>query len=129
MTETLVHTNHFDAPPEAVYRVIADSAEHAAMTGAPADIGSSAGEPFTTHGGAIQGWNLELAPNERIVQAWRPADWPDGVFSLVRYDFDADGDGTKLTLTHSAVPEGNAEHLAGGWNERYWGPLAGHLQS
>ena len=127
MTDVLVQTNHFDASPEAVYQVIADSEQHGAMTGAPADIGTGEGDAFTTHGGAIEGWNLDLTPSERIVQAWRPADWPAGVYSIVRYDFATDGDGTELTLTHSAIPEGAAEHLASGWNERYWGPLAAHL--
>lgn len=128
VTDTLVHTKHFDAPPAAVYNAIADSSQHTAMTGAPAEIGQAAGEPFTTHGGAIEGWTLDLAENERIVQAWRPADWPPGTFSIVRYDFVADGDGTELTLTHSSVPDGAGEHLDSGWNERYWGPLTEHLR-
>jgi activator of HSP90 ATPase len=127
MTETLVQKNIFAAPVETVFAAIADSEQHAAVTGAPADLGSEPGSAFTTHGGAIEGWLLAIAPNEYIVQAWRPADWAAGIYSVVRYDFAASGDATELTLMHSSVPEGAGVHLEDGWNERYWGPLADYL--
>lgn len=127
MSDVLVHTKSFDAPVADLYTAIADSAQHSSFTGAPADLPTDSGSAFTTHGGAIEGWVLELVANERIVQAWRPADWPAGVYSLVRYDFAGEGDGSQITLTHSAIPEGAAEHLAAGWNDRYWAPLADHL--
>lgn len=129
MAEMFVQTNTFDAPVERVYRTIADSQAHAALTGAPAEIGTAAGDAFTTHGGAIEGWILDLQKNERIVQAWRPADWPAGSYSVVRYDFRSDGDGTELTLTHSAVPDGGSSHLQAGWQDNYWEPLTAHLAS
>lgn len=129
MTETFVQTNTFDAPVERVYSTIADSAQHTAMTGAPADIGPEAGAAFTTHGGAIEGWTLDVAENERIVQAWRPADWPAGTYSVVRYDFRPDGDRTELTLTHSSVPEGGSSRLQSGWQDNYWEPMTTHLAS
>ena len=128
MTDIIVQTNTFAAPVEEVYAAIATSEEHAKMIGAPVEISSVPGSAFTTHGGAIEGWILDSAENERIVQAWRPADWPAGVFSLVRYDFAAEGDETKLTLTHSSIPEGAADHLADGWNGMYWGPLSEYLK-
>jgi hypothetical protein len=33
---------------------------------------------FNTFGGLIEGRNVELIPNRRIVQAWRPAHWDPG---------------------------------------------------
>jgi len=87
-------------------------------------VPSSVGGAFTTHGGAIEGWMLEVVPNERIVQAWRPADWPAGVYSIVRYDFTGADDRSEITLTHSGLPEEGSEHLADGWEQRYWAPLA-----
>ena len=62
-----------------------------------------------------------------LVQAWRPADWPEGVYSIVRYDFAETDGGTTLSVTHSAIPDGAAEHLAEGWRTMYWGPLATYL--
>jgi len=127
VTDTIVQTNTFAAPIGAVYDAIATPEGHAAMIGSPVEISSVPGTAFTTHGGAIEGWTLDSAENERLVQAWRPADWPAGVFSLVCYDFAADGDGTMVTLTHSSIPDGAADHLEDGWNTMYWGPLAEYL--
>ncbi len=129
MTDSFVQTNVFSAPRSQVFAAIAESDRHSAVTGAPADLPAEAGAPFTTHGGAIEGRLLDVATGERIVQAWRPADWPAGVYSVVRYDFADDGDGTQITLTHSAVPEGAAEHLEAGWQNMYWDPLAAYLAS
>ncbi len=125
--DTVVQTRSFDAPVSTVFSVIADSEAHGEMTGAPADLGTERGASFTTHGGAIEGVLLDRVENEYIVQAWRPADWDAGVYSVVRYDFAEEGPGTQITLTHSAIPEGASSHLADGWNTMYWGPLASYL--
>lgn len=128
MTETLIQTNTFNASVEKLYATIATTDSHSAMTGAPANLPTEAGGAFTTHGGAIEGWTLELATNKHIVQAWRPTDWPAGVYSIVRYDF-ADNEGrTDLTLTHSSIPEGGSKALESGWQQMYWTPLAKHLE-
>jgi len=127
MTDVLVHTNTFAAPVGRVYAAITNDAEHSAFTGAPATGMGHVGASFTTHGGAIEGTTLAAKENSYLVQAWRPADWPEGVYSLVRYDFGDDRNSTTLTLTHSSMPDGASEHLAAGWNERYWAPLAIYL--
>lgn len=127
--DAIVHTRSFDAPVAKVFSVIAESGPHSEMTGAPADLATERGGTFTTHGGGIEGVLLDRAENEYIVQAWRPADWAAGVYSVVRYDFAEDGAGTEITLTHSAIPEGASVHLADGWNTMYWGPLTAHLAS
>lgn len=127
MSNVLVHTNTFDAPVDRVYAALANADEHGAFTGAPATGSAVPGTAFTTHGGAIEGWTLGTQANSYIVQAWRPADWPAGVYSLVRYDLTANDESTTLTLTHSSMPDGASEHLAQGWNDRYWAPLAAYL--
>lgn len=127
MTDSFTQTNSFAAPRSAVFDAIADSAKHSAMTGVPAELSSERGSLFTTHGGAIEGVVLDVEPEVRIVHAWRPADWPAGVYSVVRYDFEESGGETSLTLTHSAVPDGAAGHLADGWESNYWGPLREYL--
>ena len=126
-SDTIVQTRSFDAPVAKVFSVIAESGQHSEMTGAPADLATKRGGTFTTHGGGIEGVLLDRVNNEYIVQAWRPADWDAGVYSVVRYDFAEDGAGTVITLTHSAIPEGASSHLVDGWNTMYWAPLATHL--
>lgn len=127
MPESIAQTVSFDASVQRVYRAIADSTEHSSFTGAPAELSTEPGGAFSTHGGAIEGVMLDLVENERIVQAWRPGDWPAGVFSVVRYDFDGDDLRCQITLTHAALPAEGSEHIAEGWEQRYWGPLAEYL--
>src|SRR5688500_5397257 len=110
--------------PEQVYDILMDSAKHTELTGgAPAEIKREEGAPFTCHGGAIVGRNIELVDNRRIVQAWRVANWDEGDYSLVRIELDPADGGTKITLDHSGFPEGNGEHLAEGWTKHYWEPM------
>ncbi|MFA5774515.1 MAG: SRPBCC domain-containing protein [Ilumatobacteraceae bacterium] len=123
MSTIVTQTVTFDTGVERAYRTLADSAEHSAFTGAPAKLPTESGEQFTTHGGAIEGRTLELVPNERIVQAWRVADWPQGVYSIVRYEFSGDNKRTEIKLTHTGLPEDAAEHIAVGWQNMYWTPL------
>ena len=117
----------FNAGVERVFQAIADSTQHSAFTGAPAMLSTELGGPFTTHGGAIEGRVLELIPNERIVQGWRVADWPKGVYSIVQYEFTGDSNSSEIKLTHSGIPEDATEHIAQGWQSMYWTPLAEYL--
>ena len=78
--------------------------------------------------GKIPGVQVEVVAGERIVQAWRPADWPAGTFSLVAFKFEPEGEGSRPTLTHDDIPEGEAEVLEQGWQGTYWTPLAARLK-
>jgi uncharacterized protein YndB with AHSA1/START domain len=89
----------------------------------PTQISTEPGGAFSTFGGLIGGRQIELVPNERIVQAWRPAYWNPGVYSIVKFALADTDSGTKLTLDHKAFPEGDALSLLDGWNKNYWQPL------
>ena len=93
----------------------------------PAVISREAGATFTLFGGHISGRNIELIPNERIVQAWRAGDWGIGIYSIARFELVEDGAGTRLVFDHTGFPVGKAEHLAAGWRGNYWEPLAKFL--
>ena len=127
MSTVVTQTVKFDAGVERAYQALADSAEHSTFTGAPANLPTELGGQFTTHGGAIEGRTLELVPNERIVQAWRVADWPKGVYSIVQYEFSGDDKRSEIRLTHTGLPEDAAEHIAMGWQNMYWTPLTEYL--
>src|SRR5882672_1052085 len=88
-----------------------------------ARISGEAGGAFTIFGGHISGRIVELVPNERVVQAWRPADWAPGVYSIARFELLENGAGTRLVFDHTGFPKGQAEHLAAGWKTNYWQPL------
>jgi activator of HSP90 ATPase len=89
----------------------------------PTRISTDPGGTFSTFGGLIVGMQIDLVPNERVVQAWRPAYWKPGVYSLVKFAL-ADADSvTKLTLDHRGFPDGDGQSLLDGWNKNYWEPL------
>jgi activator of HSP90 ATPase len=73
--------------------------------------------------GYIAGRQLELVPNERIVQAWRVLNWPRGVYSIARFELSDQAGDTKIVFDHTGFPKGDAEHLASGWQQHYWDPL------
>ncbi len=116
------------ASPQRVYAALLDGEQFRAFTGgAPAAIAPDPGGAFSCFNGMITGRNVELIPNQRIVQAWRAGNWPEGVYSIVRFELAAQGDATKLTLEQAAFPDGASEHLEGGWHKMYWEPLNKYL--
>src|SRR6267154_169382 len=89
----------------------------------PPEISREAGGAFALFGGYIFGRQLELVPNERIVQAWRVGSWDPGIFSIARFELVEQGTGTKIVFDHTGFPKGDGEHLAQGWKMNYWEPM------
>ncbi len=127
-TRTFLHQEiNFKAGPVRIYAVLLDSKQFSAFSGEPAEISREAGGTFSMFEGKIVGRNIELVPDQRIVQAWRPASWEPGVYSVVRFELQTNGTQTKLILDHTGFPEGNYGHLNEGWKMRYWQPLEKYL--
>jgi activator of HSP90 ATPase len=95
----------------------------------PAEISRDAGGAFSVFGGYVSGRQIELVPNQRIVQVWRPQTWGPGVFSIVKFELSEQGAGTKIVLDHRGFPDGTGEHLAEGWRDNYWKPLQQYLEA
>ncbi len=93
----------------------------------PTMISRVAGGAFSLFGGYVTGRNIELVPDKRIVQAWRPMTWAPGIYSIAKFELTTEGSGTKIIFDHTGFPQGTAEHLAEGWRENYWNPLARFL--
>jgi activator of HSP90 ATPase len=89
----------------------------------PAELSREAGGAFKLFGGYITGRQVELVPNERIVQAWRTGGWGPGIYSIARFELVEQGSGTKIIFDHTGFPQGEAESLASGWKAHYWEPL------
>jgi activator of HSP90 ATPase len=118
----------FECVPAFLYRALTNGAAFTDATGAPAEIEQTEGGTFSAFGGKITGRTIELRKDRRIVQAWRVADWPDGVYSLVRIELDSDGDKTRVTLDQDGHPADAEPHLDGGWHKMYWEPLKAHCE-
>jgi activator of HSP90 ATPase len=109
--------------PQHVYDALLQSAHFTKMTGAPAEIEAREGGRFSCFGGMIVGRNVELVPAQRVVQAWRVANWAPGLYSIVRFELRPDGAGTRVEFEHAGFPESDAAHLEAGWETNYWKPL------
>lgn len=106
-----------------IYAALLDSKQFAAFSHLPADIHSEPGGAFSMFGERIFGRNVELVPNQRIVQAWRSAGWDPGVYSIVRFEFKEHGAQTTVVLDHTGFPIGDYDNLYSGWKSHYWDPL------
>ncbi len=130
---------NFSAEPKRIYDTLLDTKQFDEMTrlipsmktanlgNKPTEISREVGGPFTLFRGHIIGRHVEFVPNQRIVQAWRVVDWAPGVYSIVKFDLQAQGSGTRLVFDHTGFPVGLAKHLADGWKENYWEPLQNYL--
>ncbi len=128
MSDSIHQEVVFPAGPARVYEALMDSGEHAAFTAnGAAEISREVGGAFSTHGGHILGRNLELVPDRRIVQAWRVKDWPEGMYSVIRFELKDEGGKTRLVFDHWGAPDDQRDHLAEGWKQRYWEPLGAYL--
>src|SRR4051812_21366643 len=95
MSHTIHHEIVIQASPKRVYDALTDAQQFSAFTGgAPAEISREAGGVFTLFGGHIEGRHVELAPGQRLVQAWRAKSWREGVYSIVKFELQAEGSQT-----------------------------------
>jgi activator of HSP90 ATPase len=98
-----------------------------APTASPTEIANAPGGAFSFFGGYVSGRNIDLVPNERIIQAWRAGSWPPGIYSIAKFDLVEQGSDTKLVFDHTGFPKGQGEHLVEGWKTNYWQPLSKFL--
>jgi Activator of HSP90 ATPase len=113
----------FNASPQRVYEALLNAKQFSEFSGRPAEINREAGGAFSLFKGHIVGRNVELVPNQRIVQAWRVVTWPEGAYSIARFEMTPQEKGTRLVFDHIGFPEGLHDHLAEGWGENYWSLL------
>jgi activator of HSP90 ATPase len=100
------------------------AAQAMAIPKKPAEVNREPGGAFTIFGGHIVGRQIELVPEQRIVQAWRVVTWDPGIYSVARFDLVEQSGATKLVFDHTGFPIGQGAHLAEGWTVNYWQPLA-----
>lgn len=127
----------FKAAPNRVYEALTDakqfdkvvhlSAAGMSLGAKATEISREVGGAFSLFGGYIVGRQLELLPNQRLVQAWRTAGWNPGAYSIAKFELKEQDSGTKLLFDHTGFPQGQGQHLAEGWKANYWDPLAKYL--
>ena len=119
-TKTIRQSVEFGAPPHEVYEALMDSEKHSAFTGDEAEISREVGGRFYAYNGYIEGTNVELQPDTKIVQRWRSDGWPEGHYSIVTFELKKTRGGTKLSFTQEGVPDDDYESRSEGWVDQYW---------
>jgi activator of HSP90 ATPase len=126
--KTIRQTVTFKAAPEDVYELLMDSRKHARLTGDKARISREVGGKIMAYDGYVEGTNLEIVPNTKIVQCWRGSDWPEGHYSKATFALAKTKAGTRLTFTQSGVPNEQVEPIKEGWKEHYWEKMKAFLE-
>ena len=115
---------------EEIYDAWLNSETHAEMTAAESALASrEVGAEHKAHGNYISGVNMELIPNEKIVQSWRTAQFKeDDEDSVIEVTLEERKDHTLLTLKHSGVPD-SEKHVEQGWTDYYFTPMQAYFAS
>jgi len=116
------------AKAKQIYKAWLSTQGHTKMTGGTAFVSDKVGDTFTAWDGYIKGENLVLEPYTRIVQSWRASQFEESEEDSQIYITLNEKEGeTKLTLTHSNVPE-SGEHYIKGWDEHYFKPMKAYFE-
>lgn len=110
--------------PQRVYDAWLDADAHAAMTGSEyARTSRDVGGTFTVWDDYVWGRNIALEPGRRIVQSWRTTDFAaDDPDSQIEVTFAAADGGTRVTIAHTGIPDGQEQYREG-WREYYFEPM------
>ncbi len=127
-TKTIHQSVTFKASPHEVYEALMDSEKHSKFTESEAKISRAVGGKFTVYGGEIEGVNLYLVSDQKIVQSWRYSDWQEGHYSKATFLLKKVDGGTSLIFTQTDVPEEHYDDISQGWHDYYWGPMKEMLE-
>jgi len=129
MKESIELRQVFKVKPFEIYDAWLDSIQHSKMTGGLAKCSNKIGGTFTAWDGYIQGVNIDLKPNEEIIQTWRTSEFDENdedsklVIRLKELE-----NGTELALLHSNIPEGQTQYSLG-WLEHYFTPMENYFEN
>lgn len=127
-TKTIRQVVSFKVTPHEVYEALMDSRKHARFTEAAARISRRVGGKISAYDGYVDGLNLALVPDKKIVQSWRGSDWPEGHYSKASFALARTKTGTRLTFTQTGVPDDQYRPTRLGWKEHYWEKMKAMLE-
>lgn len=110
------------ATPHDIYETLMDGKRHGALSGQPTRVSPRVGGAWNV-GHDLEGKNLALTKDKRIVQSWRANNWSKGVYSKATFALAKVSGGTRITFTQTGVPSEFYGEIASGWRTYYWTPL------
>jgi len=122
--KSLTQTREFKHSAHAVFEMFMDEKKHSDLLSDKCTINREPRGLFKC-GGFVEGRNIEIVKDRKIVQSWRGGDWPVGHFSKVVLDIQPAGDhACKVLLTHEMIPAANFDDINSGWDKFYWTKIA-----
>jgi activator of HSP90 ATPase len=116
-----------NATPTEIYQAWLSTEGHSAMTGGEANCSDQVGSHFEAWDGYIEGKNLELIENKKIVQSWRTSEFEDNdEDSILNISLNEVKNGTELILIHTNIPEGQTQYKQG-WLDHYFEPMKSYF--
>ena len=120
----------FPVTAKKLYDSWLSSSAHSDFTGGKAIIDGRVGGKFKVWDGYIRGSTLILQPYGRIVQTWRTTEFPESApDSRLEILFEKHNGGTKITLIHTQLPNGQERKYEKGWKEHYFKPMKKFFKS
>jgi len=125
MSNSIEQEVRIKCTPHEIYEAFMDSKIHSKFTEGKVNISREVGGNFSVFEGAINGKNVELIQDKKIVQTWRSEgeNWPKGYYSTITLIFEPTDEGTLIRFTHIDIPEEAVESVKEGWTTYYWDPL------
>jgi activator of HSP90 ATPase len=119
----------FPVPPERIYELLTDGARLSTLANRRGRGGAAEGAWFSLFGDLLEGRQIELVRDERVVQAWRLAEWEAGIYSIVRFSLIPEAGGTRLVVDQDSYPNESGDVLANSWCAFYFEPMAKSFSS
>jgi activator of HSP90 ATPase len=96
---------------------------------AAAKISRKVGGSFTAME-SLRGRNVELVPDQKIVQTWQGdiEGWPESHLSALTIRVKPTANGTRMDFEQIHVPAAWAKNIAAAWRRYYWQPLKAMLK-
>ncbi len=127
-TDNIFQIIEIKAPIQKVYEALINEKQHAEFTGMSAKIENTVGGHFEVTDGESFGYNVYLAKNKTLVQAWSHKSFTKGFFSTVHIELEEHDGTTMINFNHLGVPEEHSGWLTEGWKRIYWEPLKEYLE-
>lgn len=121
---------YFDikAEPQDVFTALTNPFSIELWSGAQAIMSPEVGFEFSLWDGDIIGKNLEVIPNEKLVQEWYFGEEVDENRSIVTLKLWEKKSNTSVELNHTNIPSEAYDNIVEGWNEAYLGAIKALLE-
>ena len=110
------------ATPHDIYEILMDSKKHSKLSQQPTKVSRKVGGAFKV-GHDLEGKQLALTKDKKIVQTWRANNWDKGVYSKATFRLVKAAGGTRITFVQTGVPSDKYGEISKGWRDYYWTPL------